>query len=54
MKLQIHTPSDKQIGNVRVSDKVYKKIEFLAEAKDVSNQAIIRAILEQVIDEVKV
>lgn len=54
MKLVIHKPSDKQIGNVRVSDAVFSKIEELAEAKGVTNQAIIRAVLEQVIYKVEI
>lgn len=54
MKLTIHTPSDKQIGNVRVSDSVFEKVTALAVQKGVSNQTIVRAILEQVINSVEV
>lgn len=54
MKIAIHTPSDKQIGNVRVSDHVFNKLSALAKRKKVSNQTIVRAILEGVIDTVEV
>lgn len=54
MKITIHTPSDKQIGNVRVSEHVFDKIETLAKRKKVSNQAIVRAVLEGIIDTVEV
>jgi hypothetical protein len=54
MKLNIHKPSDKQIGNVRVSDKVFYKVEGFAKKKKVSNQVVVRAILEQVIDTIEV
>jgi len=53
MKLTIHKPSDKQVGNVRVSDGVFTKLGILADFKGVSKQAIVRAILEQVIDDVQ-
>lgn len=54
MKITIHTPSEKQIGNVRVSDHVFSKVEALAKKKKVSNQTIVRAVLEGVIDTVEV
>lgn len=41
---------DKQIGALRVSPKVYSKIESVAKKEKVSKQEVIRAILEQVID----
>ena len=54
MKLVIHKPSEKQIGNVRVSEEVFNKVAQLSKFKGVSNQTIVRSILETVIDEVKV
>lgn len=54
MKIFIHTPSDKIIGAVRVSEAVFKKVTEMAKKKKVSNQVIIRAILETVIDTVEV
>jgi len=52
-EIKLITPSDKQIGNVRVSLRLYNKISDIAKQHDVSNQEIVRAILENVIDEVK-
>lgn len=52
-EIKLITPSDKQIGNVRVSDGLFNKIEKLSIDNGVSKQEIVRAILENVIDEVK-
>lgn len=41
-----------QIGNVRVSPEMYHKIEAHAKKADTSMQAVIRAILDNFIDEV--
>ena len=54
MKLAIHKPSDKQIGNVRASDHVFTKLVAIAKKKGVSKQAVVRAILEQVVDTIEI
>ena len=50
MKLKIKKTAEKIIGAVRVSPEVFDKISVLAKKEKVTNQTIIRAILEQVID----
>lgn len=54
MKIQIKKSSDKQIGMLRLPKNTYDKIEKLAKKKEVSKQEIIRAILNQIIDEVEI
>ena len=51
--IKLITPSDKQIGNVRVSLGLFNKISKMGRDNGVSNQEIVRAILENCIDEVK-
>ena len=51
-EIKLITPSDKQIGNVRVSLGLFTKISKMAKDNGVSNQEIVRAILENVIDEI--
>lgn len=53
MELKISKTLNRQIGNVRVSDKVFKKIEEISKKEKVNKQEVVRAILEQVIDEIK-
>jgi len=54
MKLiKLIVPSLRQIGNVRVSEELYSKISKIAKDNKVSNQDIVRAILENFIDEAK-
>lgn len=50
-EIRLAKTSDKIIGALRVSDKMYIKIEELAKANKVSNQEIVRAIVEGFIDE---
>lgn len=53
MKLKLHTSTDKIIGALRVSYKAFLKIESLAKKAKVSKQEIIRAILDEVINDVE-
>lgn len=53
MKIRIAKSTDKQFGNLRVSQDVFEKIEKIAAKKEVSNQEVVRAILDAVIDEVE-
>lgn len=54
MKIHIKKSSDKQIGNLRISAEVFEKLDKLAKKKGVSKQEIVRAILDQIINEVEV
>lgn len=51
-EIRLQKNSAMQIGNVRVSPELFHKIEAQAKAMDTSMQKIIRAILENFIDEV--
>jgi len=51
-KLRVKKTQEKMIGALRVSPEVFDKIKHLAKQEKVSNQAIIRAILEQFIDRI--
>ena len=53
MKIRIKKSSDKNIGALRVSDKVFKRLEEIAKKEGVSKQEIIRAILDEMIDKVE-
>ena len=53
MKLIIEKTADKQLGNLRLSDNVYKKIEQIAKKEKVSKQQVVRSILEQIIDSIE-
>lgn len=53
MKITIKRIAEKQIGNLRVSARVFEKVFALSKKRKVSKQTIIRAILEQVIDKVE-
>ena len=53
MKIRPAKVTGKIIGAVRVSDEVYAKVHALAKKAGVSAQEIIRAILDEVIDEVE-
>lgn len=54
MKIRIAQSADKIIGSLRVSNKVFDKIAEIAKVKGVSNQEVVRAILDQIIDEVEI
>lgn len=53
MKIRISKSLDKQLGMLRVSEKVFKRLEEIAKKEKVSKQEVVRAILDQVIDEIK-
>lgn len=50
-ELRLSKTSDKIIGALRVSGKTFTRIEELAKANGVSNQEVVRAIVEGFIDE---
>jgi len=54
MKIRLAKSADKIIGAVRVSPEVFAKLEKIATKEKVSKQEIVRAILDEVIDEVEV
>jgi len=54
MKIRLAKSTDKQIGNLRVSSEVFDKLESIAKKKGVSKQEVVRAILDQIINEVEV
>jgi predicted DNA-binding protein len=53
MKLSPKQKAEKQIGGVRVSLELYDKLFVLADNNKCSVQEVIRAILEEVINEVE-
>lgn len=53
MKIRIKKTGDKNLGALRVSEKVFKRLEEIAQKEKVSKQEIVRAILDQVIDKVE-
>jgi len=54
MKIRLAKSADKIIGALRVSPETYGKIEILARQGGVSNQEVVRAILDQVINDVEI
>lgn len=54
MKIRIKKSADIMIGSLRVSAKVYNRIQELSKKAGVSNQEVMRAILDEVIDKVEV
>lgn len=52
-EIRLQKSTDKIIGSLRCSTRVYEKIDAMATAQNVSKQDIVRAILEEVIDEIK-
>ena len=52
-EIRLQKTTDKIIGALRCSTRVYEKVDAIAKAQKVTKQDIIRAILEEVIDEVK-
>jgi len=53
MKISISKSTDKIIGALRVTNRVYDKVEKIAKKEKVSKQEVIRAILDQVIDTIE-
>ena len=54
MKIRLAKSTDKIIGALRVSEKVAKRLEEIAKKEKVSKQEVIRAILDEVIDQIEV
>lgn len=52
--IKLNKSKEYQIGNVRVDKVLFDKIEELAKSNNTSNQTIIRAILENCIDDIKI
>jgi len=53
MKIRISKTADKIIGALRVSNEMFEKLNKIAEKEKVSKQEVVRAILNQVIDEIE-
>lgn len=53
MKIRIAKSADEMIGALRVSPHVFAKVSKIADKEKVSKQEVIRAILDQVIDEIE-
>ena len=53
-EIRLHKSADKIIGALRCSERVFKILEQMAKENKVTKQDIIRAILEEVIDEIKI
>jgi len=51
-EIHLNKTKDYQIGNVRVDECLYRKIDKLATENEVSPQTIVREILANFIDEV--
>ena len=52
-EIRLHKSTDKIIGALRCSSRVFDIVEAMATAQKVTKQDIVRAILEEVIDEIK-
>jgi predicted HicB family RNase H-like nuclease len=50
MQISIKQNYPKQIGNVRVSEEIYKDLKKIATDNDVSIQAVVRAVLEEAVE----
>lgn len=50
--IRLNKSKEYQIGNVRVPEYLFIKIEKLAKSNNVSKQEIVRVLLENFIDEV--
>lgn len=53
MKIKLNKNKSNQIGFLRIDDETYSKIVIIAKKNKVSNQEVVRSILEQVIDQVE-
>lgn len=49
----LNKTKDFQIGNVRFSKETFDKVTKLAKANKVSNQVIVRVVVDNFVDEVK-
>lgn len=53
-EIRLQKSTDKIIGALRCSARVFQIVEKMARENNVTKQDIIRAILEEVIDEIKI
>ncbi len=53
MKIRIAKTANYVIGSLRVSKEVFEKVKKIAKEKGASNQEVVRAILDQVINDVE-
>lgn len=53
-KIILSQKAEKQIGGVRVSLNLYKKLDKIAKQNNVTIAEVMRSILEQVIDDIKI
>lgn len=53
-EIKLQKSTDKIIGALRCSTRVFEILEKMAKENKVTKQDIIRAILEEVIDEIKI
>jgi len=53
-EIRLQKSTDKIIGSLRCSTRVFERLEKIAKENKVTKQDIIRAILEEVIDEIKI
>lgn len=53
-EITLNKPKEKIVGALRVSDRTYDKLNAIALKEKVSVQTVIRAILDDVIDEVTI
>lgn len=53
MKIKLNKNKANQIGFLRIDDETYNKVVAIAKKNKVSNQEVVRSILEQVIDDVE-
>jgi hypothetical protein len=51
--IKLHKKTDKIIGALRCSERVFNLLGIMAKENKVTKQEIVRAILEEVIDEIK-
>jgi predicted DNA-binding protein len=54
MKIHISKSADAQLGTMRINQHVFERLEEIAKEKGVSKQEVVRAILDQVIDDIEV
>lgn len=53
-EIRLHKTTDKIIGALHCSIRVYEKVKKMSKENNVSMQDVVREILENVIDEVKI
>lgn len=53
-EIRLLKSTDKIIGALRCSSRVFEKVKKMAVENEVTMQEVVRAILEEVIDEIKI